>query len=314
MAKPNSRQTLIDYSLRALGAPVIEINVDEDQLEDRVDEALQFYQEYHSDSIVRNYRKHKVTDSSLTVADSSGFTTSSTITGGTSGAEAVIVSIPDSTTIRYDNVNVSGTEFVAETITSDSASTTVSVVTKGDVENGFVEIPDSMIFVNSIFPIQASSSQSGMFSLEYQMHLNDLYNLRHPGVLIDYEMTKQYMALIDLKINGMSQKSTFSRHQNRVYIEGDDMKEGRFIIVEGHEVLDPDTYTDVYNDMLLKKYLTALIKRQWGVNLIKFEGMQLPGGVTLNGRQIYDDAVQDIEKIEETMQLTYEKPIDLFMG
>ena len=246
MAKPNSRQSLIDYSLRALGAPVIEINVDEDQLEDRVDEALQFYQEYHSDSIVRNYRKH--------------------------------------------------------------------LVDADDVTNGYVEVPDSMIFVNSIFQIAASSSQAGMFSVEYQMHLNDLYNLRHPGVLIDYEMTKQYMSLIDLKINGMSQRSTFSRHQNRVYIEGDDLQEGIYIIVEGHEILDPDTFTDVYNDMLLKKYLTALIKRQWGLNLIKFEGVQLPGGVTLNGRQIYDDAIQDIEKIEETMQLTYEKPIDLFMG
>jgi hypothetical protein len=246
MAKPNSRQTLIDYALRALGAPVIEINVDEDQLEDRVDEAMQFYQEYHSDSIVRNYRKH--------------------------------------------------------------------LVTAEDVTNGYVTLPDSMIFVNSVWPIMASSSQSGMFSVEYQMHLNDLYNLRHPGVLIDYEMTKQYMSLIDLKINGMSQKSTFSRHQNRVYIEGNDLEEGIYIIVEGHEILDPDTYTDIYNDMLLKKYLVALIKRQWGSNLIKFEGMQLPGGVTFNGRQIYDDATQDIEKIEETMQLTYEKPTDFFVG
>ena len=246
MAKPNSRQSLIDYSLRALGAPVIEINVDEDQLEDRADEALQFYQEYHSDSIVRIYLKH--------------------------------------------------------------------LVTADDVANGYVPVDDTMIFVNNVFPIQSTTSQSGMFSLEYQMHLNDLYNLRHPGVLIDYEMTKQYMALIDLKINGMSQRINFSRHQNRVYIEGDDLQEGIYIIVEGHEILDPDTFTDVYNDMLLKKYLTALIKRQWGINLIKFEGMQLPGGVTLNGRQIYDDAIQDIEKIEETMQLTYEKPIDLFMG
>ena len=188
------------------------------------------------------------------------------------------------------------------------------LVTADDVANGYVPVDDTMIFVNNVFPIQSTTSQSGMFSLEYQMHLNDLYNLRHPGVLIDYEMTKQYMALIDLKINGMSQRINFSRHQNRVYIEGDDLQEGIYIIVEGHEILDPDTFTDVYNDMLLKKYLTALIKRQWGINLIKFEGMQLPGGVTLNGRQIYDDAIQDIEKIEETMQLTYEKPIDLFMG
>jgi len=246
MAKPNSRQTLIDYALRALGAPVIEINVDEDQVEDRVDEAMQFYQEYHSDSIVRNYRKH--------------------------------------------------------------------LVTAEDVTNGYVTIPDSMIFVNNIFPIGASTSQSGMFSVDYQMHFNDMYNLRNPGGLIDYEMTKQYMAMIDLKVNGMSQRSSFSRHQNRLYVEGDDLEEGIYIIVEGHEVLDPETYTDIYNDMLLKKYLVALIKRQWGANLIKFEGMQMPGGVTLNGRQIYDDAISDIEKIEETMQLTYEAPTDFFVG
>ena len=246
MAKPNSRQTLIDYCMRSLGAPVIEINVDEDQVEDRVDEAMQFYQEYHSDSIVRNYRKH--------------------------------------------------------------------LVTAEDVTNGYVTVPDSMIFVNNIFPIGASTSQSGMFSVDYQMHFNDMYNLRNPGGLIDYEMTKQYMAMIDLKVNGMSQRSSFSRHQNRLYVEGDDLVEGIYIIVEGHEVLDPETYTDIYNDMLLKKYLVALIKRQWGANLIKFEGMQMPGGVTLNGRQIYDDAISDIEKIEETMQLTYEAPTDFFVG
>ena len=246
MAKPNSRQTLIDYALRAIGAPVIEINVDEDQVEDRVDEAMQFYQEYHSDSIVRNYRKH--------------------------------------------------------------------LVTAEDVTNGYVTVDEQMIFVNNIFPIGASTSQSGMFSVDYQMHFNDMYNLRNPGGLIDYEMTKQYMAMIDLKVNGMSQRSSFSRHQNRLYVEGDDLEEGIYIIVEGHEVLDPETYTDIYNDMLLKKYLVALIKRQWGANLIKFEGMQMPGGVTLNGRQIYDDAITDIEKIEETMQLTYEAPTDFFVG
>jgi hypothetical protein len=246
MPKPNSRQSLIDYALRALGAPVIEINVDEDQVEDRLDEALQFYQEYHSDSIVRNYRKH--------------------------------------------------------------------LVTADDATNGYVTVPDEMVFVNNIFPIGGNSSQGDMFSIEYQMHLNDLHGMRSPGALLDYEMTKQHMALIDLKINGLSQRSAFSRHQNRVYVEGDDLVEGIYIIVEGHETLDPETYTGIYNDMLLKKYLTALIKRQWGLNLIKFEGMQLPGGVTLNGRQIYDDAIADIEKIEETMQLTYEKPIDFFVG
>ena len=248
MAKPTSRQTLIDYALRNLGAPVIEINVDEDQLDDRLDEALQFYQEYHSDAVIRNYRKHLITES--------------------------------------------------------------------DKTNGYVTLPDSMLFVNRVFSLKSTSTASNMFSIDYQLHLNDLYNLRHPGAMIDFEMTKQYMALIDRNINGMQQRTNFSRHQNRLYVEGDDLatEVGKYLIVEGYEIVDPDTYTDVYNDKFLKKYLTALIKRQWGLNLIKFEGMQLPGGVTLNGRQIYDDAVQDIEKIEEQMQLEHEMPPDFFVG
>ena len=249
MAKPNSRENLIEYCLRSLGAPVIEINVDEDQVEDRIDEAIQFYREYHSDAIVRVYRKHQV----------------STI----------------------------------------------------DIENGFITLPDSLLFVNRIFPFNRTSSGTDMFSVDYQIHLNDIYDLQHAEGLVHYEMTKQYLSLIDRQVNGMQQLATFSRHQNRLYIEGDwttRIAAGEYIIVEGYESIDPDTYTDIYNDRFLKKYATALIKRQWGLNLIKFEGMQLPGGVTLNGRQIYDDAVQDIEKIEEEMQLTYEMPPDFFTG
>jgi hypothetical protein len=130
-------------------------------------------------------------------------------------------------------------------------------------------------------------------------------------------MTKQSRSVIDRQISGMQHISTFTRHADRLAIEIDweaNLSVDDYIIVEGYQTLDPDTYTDVYNDRFLKKYSTALIKRQWGLNLIKFEGMQLPGGVTLNGRQIYDDAVQDIEKIEEEMQLTYEMPPHFFVG
>jgi hypothetical protein len=250
MPKPNSRQTLIDYCLRSLGEPVIEVNVDEDQVEDRIDEAIQFYQEYHSDAVVRVYRKH--------------------------------------------------------------------LVTAEDVANEYIELPDSLLFVNRIFPFGGtSSSNGGMFSIEYQLHLNDILDLRNVGSLITYEMTKRHLALIDRQINGMQQISTFSRHQNRLYVEADWSNKigvGEYIIVEGYETIDPDAFNDVYNDRFLKKYATALIKRQWGLNLIKFEGMQLPGGVTLNGRQIYDDAIQDIEKIEEDMELTYSFPPDFFVG
>ena len=251
MAKPNSREALIDYCMRSLGAPVIEINVDEDQVEDRIDEAIQFYQEYHSDAVVRVYRKH--------------------------------------------------------------------LVTEDDVTNQYIDLPDSLLFVNRIFPFNGNGS-NGMFSIDYQIHLNDIFDLRRHGGnggLLHYSMLKQHLSLIDHTVNGMQQISTFSRHQNRLYVEADWTDKicvGQYIIVEGYETVDPDTYTDVYNDRFLKKYATALIKRQWGLNLIKFEGMQLPGGVTLNGRQIYDDAVQDIDKIEEDMQLTYEMPSDFFVG
>lgn len=250
MAKPNSRQTLIDYCLRSLGAPVLEINVDEDQVSDRIDEAIQFYQEYHSDAVVRTYLKKEID--------------------------------------------------------------------QDDITNRYIELPPEMLFVNRVFPIDGGTTGTGMFSVDYQIHLNDIFDMQNAGGgLLTYEMTQQYLSLIDRQISGMQHISTFTRHADRLAIEIDweaNLSVGDHIIVEGYQTLDPDTYTDVYNDRFLKKYSTALIKRQWGLNLIKFEGMQLPGGVTLNGRQIYDDAVQDIEKIEEEMQLTYEMPPHFFVG
>ena len=176
MAIVNTRQKLIDYCLRNLGAPVIEINVDEDQIEDRIDEAIQFYQEYHSDAVVRMYRKHQVT--------------------------------------------------------SD------------DITNRYITLPDNFLFVNRVFPFNSAQEGTSLFSLDYQLHLQDVYSLRQPGLLVNYEMTKQYMSLIDRNINGMQELTTFSRHQNRLYIEtqwGDTIGAGEYIIIEGYETLDPNT-------------------------------------------------------------------------
>ena len=319
MANPNTRQKLIDYCLRALGHPVIEINVDDDHLEDRVDEAIQYYQEYHGDAVCRNLRKHKVTNSSLTVASSAGFSAGQTITGGTSGAKAVIASIPNSTTIRYDNVNVTGTAFTTETITSDdSTSTTVSAVTKGDIELGYIEVPNSanILSINNVFNVSNTHTTS-IFSVDYQIHLNDIFDLSaaHGGI-VNYEMTKQYLSLIDRNINGMYEMIEWSRHKNRVSFHSDTLSKllNQFVILDGYEAINPETYTDVYNDAFLKKYTTALFKRQWGLNLIKFEGVVLPGGVTLNGRQIFDDAKEEIQQLEETMQLKHEMPPLDFIG
>jgi len=155
-----------------------------------------------------------------------------------------------------------------------------------------------------------------MFDARYQMALNDMYNLGFAGTLANYVHVQQYITTLDMMINGTPQVE-FNRHQNRVYLNIDwerYLAVGDFLIVEGYRVVDPNTFPDVYNDMFLKRYLTALIKRNWGINLKKFEGMELPGGVTLNGQQMYDEATEEIRQIEEEMQLKYEMPVDFFTG
>lgn len=248
MARPGSRQELIDYCLRALGAPVIQINIDDDQLEDRMDEALQFYQEYHSDGVVRTFLKHKVT--------------------------------------------------------------------QADMDNNYITVPDDLLCVFRVLNIN-SGDAADMFGVKYQMFLNDLYGLRNPESLVNYEMTKQYLGLIEMTLTGMSQQIVFTRHMDRLVIADDWQKRIRinqYIIIEGYQAINPVTYTQVYNDIMLKKYLIALFKRQWGTNLLKFEGVALPGGVTMNGRAIYDDAINDIAKLEEDFMNRYQDPPDFYCG
>jgi len=330
MAKPNSRQTLIDYCLRNLGAPVIEINVDEEQLDDRCDEALQFYQEYHGDAVVRNIRKHKITNSTIVTGtvDNTDFAANEKIVGATSGAKATVVTAVTtgggaSATITYNTTDVTGTAFqVGENITGQTSGAVapISTLTKGDLENQYIDIPTTFLSVNNVFDLNVEGAQGNMFTVDYQLHLNDIFDLGGPygGGLVNYEITKQYMSLINRNINGIFQKIEYTRHKNRVNFHSsetlDNLGLDKYIIFDGYEIVDPDTFTDVYNDMFLKNYLTALIKRQWGLNLIKFEGMQLPGGVTLNGRQIFDDAKEEIAKLEEEMQLKHEMPPHFIVG
>ena len=248
MSKPGSRQELADYCLRALGAPVVEINIDDDQLGDRIDEAFQFYREYHSDATIRRYRKHQVTAT--------------------------------------------------------------------DVTNEYIDIPETFIHISRVLPFQVTGG-AGDFNVEYQIMLNDIYDLRGPNSVLHYAMSQQHLALVDTLFDGKDQTVRFNRHMNRLFIEtrwGTDVKAGEFVIIEGYETVDPATFTDVYNDIFLKKYLTALIKRQWGTNLKKFGGLQLPGGVEINGQQIYDEANDEIKEIEEQMQSRYEMPPLDFMG
>jgi len=251
MANPTSRDTLIDYCKRKLGDPVIEINVDEDQFEDRLDEALQYYQEYHSDATFRTYISH--------------------------------------------------------------------LVTSDDVTNQYIEVPTDILFVTRLFSVASSFNSSfNFFDIKYQMMLNDISDLQNfAGDLAYYEQMQQYLSLLDAKLNGYPQ-TEFVRKQNRLYVFGDfkdgDIKEGEYIVYEGYRIVDPSSHTSIFNDMWLKEYTTALIKQQWGMNLIKFEGMQLPGGVILNGRMFYDDASNEIESLRERIRSEHELPPDFFVG
>lgn len=250
MATPSTRQGLIDYCLRSLGDPVIEINIDPDQMEDRVDEALQYYQEFHSDATLKTYMKH--------------------------------------------------------------------LVTADDVTNEYITLASDITYVSKLFPIRGGSITKDFFDIKYQLHLNDIANLQtYMGDLAYYEQMQQYLSLIDMKLNGTPQVQ-FSRRENRLYVFGDfadkDIEAGDYLVAEVYKILDPDVNTSIYNDRWMKEYTTAIFKRQWGQNLIKFEGMQLPGGVTLNGRQIYDDAQLDIDRLREAIRSEHEMPADFFVG
>ena len=321
MAKPNSRQTFSDYCLRSLGAPVIEINVDEDQIDDRIDEALQFYQFYHADSIEKFYLKHKVTNSTLTLTASvaGNFQVGETITGGTSGAKAVIKTAA-ATKITYNQLDDTNVAFAAnETITGDttSATATISSISKGDIENGYIALNDAITDVVRVMPIRDSVSSTDMFDIRYQIHLNDIHSVGFMGNLTEYVMSRQFLSFLDVVVDSDDKQINFDRHKNRldIFMDWDEEVDvDDYLVVECYRIIDPDTFTDVYNDYFLKRYATALIKRQWGTNLLKFEGMVMPGGVTFNGRQLFDDANEEITRLEEEARLNWEQPIDFMTG
>ena len=325
MAAPNSKQTLIDHCLRSLGAPVIEINVDDDQVDDRIDEALQFYQNYHMDGVERVFLKHKVTNSELVfqAVTTGTFVEKEIITGGTSGATATIKSVPSNSTLRYNLLGDSNVPFQAgETVTGGTSGATGVIsssggIVKGDIENRFIPVPSLVQNVVRVIPIRDSVSTSDMFDIRYQIHLNDLYSLGFMGSLAEYVMSMQYLDMLDNVVDSDEKQINFDMHKNQLDVFmnwSDEVEVDDYLVVECYRIIDPDTYTDVYNDYFLKRYATALIKRQWGTNLLKFEGMQMPGGVTFNGRQLFDDANEEITRLEEEARLNWEQPVDFYTG
>ena len=243
-----TRQNLIDYCLRRLGSPVTEINVDDDQVSDRIDDAIEFFQEYHFDGVEKVFLKHTITQT--------------------------------------------------------------------DITNEYIDVADAVISVLRVLPIpNFNAFQTGFFNEEYQLRLNDLENFSG-SALINWAMSQSNFSLVE-HLFSIQPTMLFNRKQNKMYLEtnwADRFSVGTIIIIEAYRALDPATYTEVYNDMFLKKYATALIKQQWGSNLKKFTGVTLPGGITLDGQTIFSEATEEINKIEEEMNMKYELPPDGFIG
>ena len=326
MATPTTRQGLIDYCLRELGHPVVEINVDDDQISDRIDQALQYYQDYHYDGVERIYLKHKITASEIIIASSTAtsFTSGETVTGQQSGATGRVVvyesatgmssSVGTSVLVRSLTGNFTTGEVLLGSTTGHSS--TVVSYRVGDIDRGYIDLDDSIIGVVRVLPFSATNTGLDyMFDLRYQLRLNDLFDLLSTSIIY-YQQVKQHLSLIDMLLVG-EKSFRFARHQNRLNIDmrwGSDVKLGEHLLIECWKILDPNTYPDVYNDRFLKRYATALIKKQWGNNLKKFSGIQMPGGVTLNGKEIYDEAVVELEQLEVEMRDTYQEPPRFMLG
>lgn len=247
MSVPSTREQLRDWCLRQLGYPVFEINVDDEQVEDAIDSAFQYFQDFHYDAIERWYLPHKITST--------------------------------------------------------------------DITNKYITIPDEIIGINRIFPLSSTNASVNMFDIRYQMRLHELYDFTSTSY-VNYVITQQHIRTLDMLFSGET-PVRFNRHSSRLYIDWDWDKKidvDEWLVIEGFIVLDPNTYTKIYNDRLLKKLTTAYIKKQWGNNMKKYQGMQLPGGITMNGQQIYNEAVAEIADIETLIRNTHEKPPEFILG
>ena len=282
MAQPSTRSELITYAKRQLGAPVLEINVADEQVEDLLDDAIQYFQERHFDGVYPSFLKYKLTEDYITRGRSRDGQT--------------------------DNIGITTT---TATATIDGGTTTFSFTETAN----YLQLPDDIIGVSKVFHFDGSNRMSsGMFSLKYQLFLNDVY-FYGSTELLTYAMTKTYLEDINFLLTTQKQ-IRFNKRQNRLYLDIDwsSGSADEFLVFDVFRTLNPNDYAKVYNDSFLKRYFTALLKKQWGTNLIKFQGVKLPGGVELNGRQIYDDAMNDLTIIREQMSNTYEIPPLDFIG
>mgnify|MGYP001260496223 FL=1 len=267
-----SRETLKQYCLRALGKPVIEINVEDDQVEDRIDEAVQYFAQYHYDGSERMYLKYQVTQ---------------------------------------DDIDRARANETLTTVTDTADSTVTASFKEG---KNYIPMPSNVMSVLQVFPFTDKAALN-LFDVRYQLRLNDLYDFSSTSI-INYDMTLRHLDMLDHILTG-ERPVRYNQHKNRLYIDMDwahDVKAGDFMIIECYRKLDGSTFTDLFDDIFLKKYTIQLIKKQWGTNLSKFQGVAMLGGVQMNGEQIYSQAIEEIQKLEEQIQLSFELPPNYMVG
>ena len=340
MAIPNSKTTLKSWCKRRLGYPVIDINVDDDQIDDRIDEALQYFYTFQYNGMQRVYLKHKlttddvnrakveetysatdsnqitstlasavvVTDTTITLVDATDFPITGTITiaaDGTNAAETLTV------TAKTGNVLTVSAATIAHLATATVTSVNTTTWSRSQA---YLPMPAAVQSVLRVLPF-SDRGNLNMFDVRYQLRLNDLYDFSSESV-IHYQMTMMHLDFLDMILIG-EKPIQFNVHQNRLYINmdwDDDMDVAEYIIIECYRKLDPTTWTDIYDDLWLKKYSTALIKKQWGQNLSKFSGVTMLGGVTMNGETLFTQALEEINLLEEQSRTTWEEPLLFEIG
>lgn len=310
-----SREDLKQYALRQLGYPVIEVNIEDTQLEDAIDNAFQTYREWHYDSYERAYISRQLTINEITISGR---------VGDFQYDEWVLSSVTGSTFKVYDTVGAilrtnaitNGNIQAGEILTGELSGATATVVSVviGDMQNRYVTLPDYVHSVSKLVSWSQVTSRLSMFDLRYQWRLNDVFSLTDTN-LTYYTQMQQHLSLLDQTL--IAQPSLrFNKHTNKVFIDADFsyLRADDYIVLEVYAVLDPDEFTKVYNDRILKKLVVAYFKKQWGTNMSKFQGVKLPGGIMLRGVEIYQEAMQEIEMAENELRSTFEVPANFITG
>lgn len=324
MAIPETRDEFKSYCLRALGDGVLQINMTDDQIEDRIAEALFMFQQYHMDAVEKVFIQHQITPSTLHLTGVTGnLQPSQLVVGNTTAFNAYINEVVNANTITYTSVipghlsNFQVGEGIVTLGTSNSnATATVANVVLGDYDNGYITVDPEVIGVTRIFaPYDSRISADILFDPQSQFNMSLLANFTSSTV-VPYYIGRSYQQLLNDMFRGRP-GIRFQRHTNRVYLDIQlkaNIPPGYFIIVEGTRVLDPDLYPLIWSDRWLQRYTIALLKRQWGTNLSKYNGIALPGGVTLDGMTMFTNAQTEVEHLEDELRNTYMEPPGFIVG